>query len=70
MTNVAEHAAFILGRNAVLANPDGCGLIARPAPDEARRLVDAYGCDAAMHGALGATGDTRTALLRALGVQA
>lgn len=43
---------------------------ARPTPDEARRLVDAYGCDAAMHGALGATGDTRTALLRALGVQA
>lgn len=43
------------------------GAKARLAPDEARRLVDAYGCDAAMHGALGATGDTRTALLRALG---
>ena len=77
-----EDAAFIRGRDAVRKCPDGWGLIARPAPDEARRLVDdamqaAWGLnrpsgqspdrrEAARERATAA----RTALLRALGVEA
>ena len=80
----AEHAAFIRCRDAVRAHPDGWGLIARPTPDEARRLVGEF---AGAHGAMVAhlagmigpesgedvaarTESARTALLRALGVEA
>ena len=67
----AEDAAFIRGRDAVRKHPEGWGLVARPTPDEARRLVDAfvravsparYDKDTAL--------TARTALLRALGVEA
>lgn len=36
-----EAAAFIRGRDAVRKYPDGWGLMSRPTPDEARRLIDA-----------------------------
>jgi hypothetical protein len=39
--NEVEAAAFIRGRDVVRKYPDGWGLIPRPTPDEARRLVDA-----------------------------
>lgn len=67
----AEDAAFIRGRDAVRKYPEGWGLVARPTPDEARRLVDAfvravsparYDKDTAL--------TARAALLRALGVEA
>ena len=64
----AEHAAFILGRNAVLAHPDGCGLIARPAPDEARRLVEAHRRECELS-ASDRDPNVEAALLRALGVR-
>jgi hypothetical protein len=69
----AEDAAFIRGRDAVRHNPDGWGLIARPTPDEARRLLDEY--DRASRHSYVTGGPehlraARTALLRALGVEA
>jgi len=71
--DAAEDAAFIRGRDAVRHNPDGWGLIARPTPDEARRLLDEY--DRATRHSYVTGGPellraARAALLRALGVEA
>lgn len=77
----AEDAAFLRGRDAVRKFPDGWGLIARPTPDEARRLVSAAigaGIGLACHGswsdeqrrsADAQAEAARTALLRALGIE-
>lgn len=79
----AEDAAFIRGRDAVRKHPEGWGLVARPTPDEARRLVESYGRavdrlasldprpTAGEVARLSDEHDTaRAAILRALGVEA
>ncbi len=80
----ADDAAFIRGRDAVRKYPEGWGLVARPTTKEAWGLVDALsdaaydvGVAAALHADDGwresvrkRRATARTALLRALGVEA
>lgn len=77
----AEDAAFLRGRDAVRKYPDGWGLIARPTPNEAHRMInELIGATAIIGNGLDddpgtvvakrIAKDARTALLRALGVEA